>query len=247
MKKNILITGKTSRFFKFLNLSKYKRDFNFLIPDKERFDILNFNQMLKYAKIKKLDYVIHMAGLSSPMEVHDKNINSSIDLNIIGTANIAKICNLLKIKLIFFSTNYVYPGTKGNYKEIDYLKPFNNYGWSKLGAESSVHMLEKFLILRISMTDFPFSYKAAIKGAYSSLIFNKKLATIIINLIDEIGVLNIGGKRREIYEFAKIFSNKKIKSINVKSLIKYPKDTSLNISKFKEILKKKKIHKKLIL
>ena len=39
----------------------------------------------------------------------------------------------------------------------------------------------------------------------------------------------------------------KIKSINVKSLIKYPKDTSLNISKFKEILKKKKINKKLIL
>ncbi len=247
MKKNILITGKTSKFFKFLNLSSYKKDYNFFTPDKKKFNILNFNQMLKYAKMKKITHIIHIAGLSSPIKVHEKNINTSIDLNIIGTANIVKICNLLNIKLIFFSTNYVYPGTKGNYKEIDFLKPFNNYGWSKLGAECSVQMLSKFLILRISMTDFPFSYKAAIKDAYASLIFNKKLATIIINLIDVTGVINVGGKRREIYKFAKIFSNKKIKSINIKNLKNYPKDTSLNISKFKEILKKKKIYKEIIL
>ena len=30
----------------------------------------------------------------------------------------------------------------GNYKESDNLKPFNNYGWSKLGGECAVNMYE---------------------------------------------------------------------------------------------------------
>ena len=71
------------------------------------------------------------------MSMHNKNIQKSIDLNIIGTANLVKICSERNIKIIFFffSTNYVYPGKKGNYKEHDALLPWNNYGWSKLGAE----------------------------------------------------------------------------------------------------------------
>ena len=47
-----------------------------------------------------------------------KKIENSIDLNIIGTANVTKVCKEFNIKLIYFSTNYVYPGTKGNYKSL---------------------------------------------------------------------------------------------------------------------------------
>ena len=46
-------------------------------------------------------------------------------VNIIGTANIVRACTKLKIKLIYFSTNYVYPCKKGNYKETDPLMPIN--------------------------------------------------------------------------------------------------------------------------
>ena len=60
------------------------------------------------------------------MSIHNKDINLSIDLNIIGTANLVKICNEKKIKIIFFSTSYVYPGKKGNYTEKDALLPWNN-------------------------------------------------------------------------------------------------------------------------
>ena len=66
------------------------------------------------------------------MKIHEKNISKSIDLNIIGTCNIVKICEKYKIKLIYLSTGYVYPGTKGNYNENDPVKPFNNYGLSKI-------------------------------------------------------------------------------------------------------------------
>ena len=92
---------------------------------------------------KKPKILVHLAGLSRPLDVHEKQIERSIDLNIIGTANITKICKELNIKLIYFSTNYVYPGKTGNYKETDPLLPVNNYAWSKLGGETSMYSFIK--------------------------------------------------------------------------------------------------------
>ena len=80
------------------------------------------------------------------MRVHEKKIEKSINTNIIGTSNIVKICYKYNIKLIYFSTNFVYPGKKGNYKESDPILPVNSYGWSKLGGESAVHLYKNSLI-----------------------------------------------------------------------------------------------------
>lgn len=239
--KKILITGGSSRFFRFLKneLELKKID----CPKKNKFNILKFNQINKYVKKKKITHLIHLAGLSRPMHEHDKNINKSIDLNIIGTANIVKLCKNHNIKLIYFSTNYVYPGNKGNYKEEDPLYPVNNYAWSKLGGESSVHMYKNSLILRICMTDYPFVHKKAIHGAYSSFIYNKTVARIIPYLINQKGILNIGGKKRDIYDFAKKFAYKKISKISIKQVKNFPKDSSINNNKLKNLIKKKLIKK----
>ena len=79
--------------------------------------------------------MVHMAGLSRPMKLHEKKIDLSISLNIIGTSNIVIACAERKAKLIYFSSSYVYPGKKGNYNEDDPVKPEMNYSRSKLGGE----------------------------------------------------------------------------------------------------------------
>ena len=81
------------------------------------------------------------------MKIHEKNISKSINLNIIGTCKLVNIASKFKIKIIYLSTSYVYPGNKGNYKEDDPLKPWNNYSWSKLGGECAVQMYKNSLIL----------------------------------------------------------------------------------------------------
>ena len=240
LKENILVTGKNSRFCKFLK--KDLKKFNAVFTTKKNFNLLNFKQMEKFAKNKKIKYLIHVAGLSRPMDIHKSKINLSIDLNIIGTANIVKLCNNLKIKLIYFSTNYVYPGSKGNYKEKDSLLPINNYAWSKLGGESSVHLYKNSLILRLCMTDYPFIHKKAIRGAKSSFMFNKFVSKLIPFILNEKGILNIGGKKREIYDFAKKFTSSNIKSINIKKIKNFPKDSSIDIRKLKKILIKKNVN-----
>ena len=74
------------------------------------------------------------------MKLHNENIEKSIKINIIGTSNLVLECEKLNIKIIYFSTNYVYPGKKGNYKETSPLLPVNNYAWSKMGGECAVQM-----------------------------------------------------------------------------------------------------------
>lgn len=236
--KNVLITGGNSRFCVFLkkNFRKHKTCY----PTKKKFDILNPKKMENFIKKNNINYLIHIAGLSRPMSTHEQNINLSIDLNIVGTANIVKLCNNHKIKLIYFSTHYVYPCKKGNFKETDPLLPINNYSWSKLGGEAAVQMYSNSLILRICMTDFPFIHKKAVSVAKSSFIFNKNVAKIVPHLINEKGIINIGGKRQEIYTFAKKY-NKKLSKIHYKKIKNFPKDSSVNIEKLKKILKKKKI------
>ncbi len=244
MKKKILVNGKTSRFCKYLKneLDTFKTFF----VSKKQFNILNFRQMDNYVKNKKITHLLHIAGLSRPMSIHDTEIQKSIDLNIIGTSNIVKVCKKNNIKLIYFSTSYVYPGIKGNYSESDYLYPINNYAWSKLGGEAAVKMYKNSLILRLCMTDYPFVHKKAISKAYSSFIYNKYVAMIIPFLLNEKGVLNIGGKKREIYEFAKKFGKKNIKKIPVTKVKNFPKDSSIKIDKLIKIIRKNKL-KKIIL
>ena len=245
MKKKILITGKTSRFVKFLK--KDLKNFDLILPSKNSFNILNFRQLNNYLKKCKITHLIHIAGLSRPMSLHETKIERSIDLNIVGTANIVKSCIQNDIKLIYFSTNYIYEGTRGNYKESDPIKPINNYAWSKLGGECSVQMYKNSLILRLCMTDYPFIHKKALKGAKSSFIFNKTISKILPILLEEKGILNIGGNEREIYRFAKKFGNNKVEGLSYKEIKNFPKNSSLNINKFKKLLSKKKKLKTIIL
>ncbi len=236
--KKILISGGDSRFCIFLK--KHINNKNTFYFGKNKLNVLNYKNLIKILIKNKIKIFIHIAALSRPMSIHDTNVDLSIQTNIIGTANVVRACKKLNIKLIYFSTNYVYPCTKGNYKETDPLLPINNYAWSKLGGESAVHMLKDSLILRLSITDYPFTHKKAFKNVYSSFLYNKDFAKIFSYLLDEKGILNIGGKRQSIYNFAKK-DNPGIKAIRNSKKINFPYDSSLNIKKFQKILKKRSI------
>ena len=178
---------------------------------------------------------MHCAGLSRPMDIHEKNISKSIDLNIIGTANITKVCEKNDIKLIYFSTGYVYEGVKGNYSEEDPVKPFNNYGLSKLGGECAVSMYKNSLILRITMTEKPFSHKSAYTNLKSNFMYHEDLIKILPKIVKKKGILNVGGKSQSVYQFVKKY-NKKIIKIKAGPKTKLPLKQTMSLLKLKKIL-----------
>ncbi len=229
--KRIIVTGGNGRFAQVLK--KENKKFDILFPSKKIFNILNINSMKKYIKKNKPKYIIHCAGLSRPMNLHVKDINKSINLNIIGTANVVNICNEFNVKLIYFSTGYVYEGKKGNYKEKDPLLPINNYAWSKLGGECSVVLYKKSLILRIMMCERPFLHDHAFYDIKTNFMFQDEVAKIIPKILDKKGIINIGGKIQSVYDFAKKTKKDVLKSSGKKI---FPPNPSMNISKLKKIL-----------
>ena len=236
-KKNIIVvTGGSGRFAQ--SLKKTKCKYKFIYPSKNLLNISNLYSIKKFLQKVKPKSVLHLAGLSRPMSEHDKNIRKSINLNIIGTANLVNICSELKIKLIYFSTSYVYPGKKGNYKEHDALLPWNNYAWSKLGGECAVQMYKNSLILRVSMTEKPFIHKKAFANVKLNFLFHEELAKILIKIIDRKGIINVGGPTKTVYDFAKKY-NPKVKKIFIKknSLYNFPLNPYMNLSKLKKIIK----------
>ena len=233
-KTKILVTGSNGRFAQILK--KKNKKLNLVFVDKTKCNILNLRSIETIIKKIKPKIILHCAGLSRPMDIHEKDICKSIDLNIIGTCNVVKISKKYNLKIIYFSTSYVYEGTDGNYKETDAVKPFNNYGLSKLGGECSVSMYDNSLILRIAMTEKPFIYDKAFTNLKSNFLFHEELALILPKLVNKKGIINIGGKPQSIYSFAKKY-NPKVKKIKAPKNFKLPLNQSMNIGKLKKIIK----------
>ena len=235
MRKIILVTGGEGRFCK--KLKATKTNLNFYFATKKECNILNPKSLEKLIKKIKPTIIMHCAGLSRPMHIHEKNIKKSIDLNIIGTSNVVKVCEKYNLKIIYFSTGYVYEGIKGNYSETDAVKPFNNYGLSKLAGECAVSMYKNSLILRITMTEKPFPYKKGFSNLKTNFMFHEDFIKILPLLVNKKGIINVGGKSQSVFSFAKKHNLKILKS-TVSKNFKLPLNQTMNLSKLNKIIKK---------
>jgi dTDP-4-dehydrorhamnose reductase len=234
-KYKVVFTGGSGRFGSVLRKKFYSKKFFF--PSKKELNILSEKSIKKYLINTKPKILVHLAALSRPMNIHEKNIISSINLNIIGTANIVKICSTLNVKIIYFSTNYVYPCKKGFYSENDPLLPFNNYAWSKLGGEAAVQMYKNSLILRVCMTEKPFIHKKAFANVYTNFIYHDEVASILLKILNKKGIINVGGDINSVYNFAKKnYTNVKKTYLKKRSRIDFPLNSSMNINKLKRIV-----------
>jgi len=229
--KKILVTGGDGRFA--TELKKIRTKHKFIYLNKNELDVLKDYSILKAINKYKPQAILHLAALSRPMNVHIQKIFDSINLNIIGTCNVVNACIKKKIKIIYFSTSYIYPGKKGNYKETDGVHPWNNYGWSKLGGESAVQMYKNSLIIRACMTEKPFVHKEAYVNVKSNFIFHNDLAKMFLKITNKKGVFNLGGEPQTVFNFAK--KNK----FNVKkkySKGEMPLNLDMNLKKIKKYL-----------
>ena len=231
--KKILISGGDGKFAQ--AILKNNKKFKIFTPNKKQMNILKYNSVVNYIKKTNAEVFIHSAALTTPMSRHTSEIKLSIDTNIIGSANVAKACHLHNIKLIYISTNFVYPGLKGNYKETDGLMPVNEYGWSKLGGECATRLCKNHLILRLCMTDDKYPHEIAYDNYITSFIRKTEAAKKILKLINKNGTINLGGPTQTAYKFAKKYNKNVKKGLMKKEKFKLlGKNTSINLTKLKK-------------
>ncbi|MCW4033595.1 MAG: dTDP-4-dehydrorhamnose reductase [Candidatus Bathyarchaeota archaeon] len=116
-----------------------------------KLDITDKKLVSKIISDIKPDTIIHSAALTNVDEC-EKNKKLAEEMNVLGTRSIAKAAKDNDAHLSYVSTDYVFDGLKGMYKEEDITNPVNFYGESKLYGEKEIEEInEEFLIARTSV------------------------------------------------------------------------------------------------
>ena len=99
----------------------------------------------------KPEVVVHCAAYTAVDKAEDEP-ELCRRVNAAGTAELAAACRAAGAKLVYISTDYVFPGDGTDfYRPEDEKGPQNVYGASKLAGEQAVQAaLERYFIVRIS-------------------------------------------------------------------------------------------------
>lgn len=115
------------------------------------FDITDAKAAQDYITNYHPDAVIHCSAWTAVDKAEDE-MEKVRAVNTEGPRNIAAACKEINAKMLYISTDYVFPGTGERfYEPEDPTEPLGAYGETKLGGELAVQeLLENYFIVRIS-------------------------------------------------------------------------------------------------
>lgn len=119
--------------------------------DKEEIDIISPDACKNAINETAPDMVINAAAYTN-VDACENNKKECFDVNAEAVKNICEACRNKKIKIVHFSTDYVFDGTaREPYKEDNPCNPINVYGESKLAGENYLQSLSTdYLLIRTS-------------------------------------------------------------------------------------------------
>jgi len=233
-----------------------------------RMDLRDHKQISGVFDEKNPDVVIHL-GAMTDVDLCESENRSASEINAKSTETIAKECSKQNSFLIYLSTDYVFDGNSGMYKETDTTNPIGYYGKSKLDGEISVQNSSADYC--ITRTSTPFGLHSKKKSFPIWIIENLEQKNQINVLTDQItsptyipnlskmlieiaerkitGILHISGaSNMSRYDMACMIADKfnydqsflKPATMNDMNWVaKRPKNSSLDISRAVSILHEK--------
>ncbi len=210
--------------------------------------------------------VIHTAALTD-VDACEKDPIRADRINGKATRDLARIASELGILFVYISTDYVFDGKKGSYKETDAPCPINAYGMSKLSGEEAVREeCPEGLVIRTSIFGYNVQPKTGVAeyvinslkngkrlarftDQFSTPIYTGDLSRVILNLLDRraTGMFHVGGGERiSRFDFAvKVarafaLSTELVRPapfVPLQGLAQRPVDTSLSSDKVEAYLK----------
>ena len=236
------------------------------IPTK--LNLLNLENIHKIFQKIQPDIVIHCAALTD-VEKCEVELELANSINVKATEVIAKEVEKINSYLMYISTDYVFNGKKGSYKETDLTNPLNNYGKTKLLGEKIIKSeTSKWSIIRTSTPFGVNSFKKTFPvWVYENLKNNKKiniledqftsptyvpnLSKMIIEMISRNlqGFFHLSGSTKiSRFKFARMIATKLNLDSSLLNPVKIdtmkwnairPLDSSLDVDKINTILKTK--------
>ena len=154
-----LITGSTGQLGKEWTryLQKESIESNFAAYGSKDLDITNYNQVKERLEAQNPDVVINCAAYTN-VDLAEDEPERAEAINAEAVANLANCCREHAIKLVHYSTDYVFPGYPSDrklfpngYPADQQAEPINQYGTSKHHGEIAVRKhCDDYLLLRVA-------------------------------------------------------------------------------------------------
>lgn len=245
----ILLTGGTGTLGSQIqkHIDAHYPDIDVFSPSKKELDITDSKQCGEVIQRYNPDVILHVAAYTDVVGA-ENNKNKCWAINVQGTENLIKIQRLSLCisgevrppRFVYISTDYVFDGEKGNYKEEDIPNPVNYYALTKLFGEVIIRQYPDTLVIRTAFKpNGPWKYENAFIDQYSSHEFVDVIVPDIAKAVlmqDLVGTIHIAGKRKRMYDLAKQASPNVGKMYRADVQVNIPKDTSLNTNKWKKII-----------
>lgn len=147
----VLITGVKGQLGHDVVNELDKRGIESVGVDIEEMDITDPEACKNVITASNVDAVIHCAAYTA-VDAAEDNVEICRRINADGTRNIAMVCRLLDIKMLYISTDYVFNGGGTRpWEPDDEREPLNVYGQTKYEGELAVEeLLEKYFTVRIA-------------------------------------------------------------------------------------------------
>ena len=126
-------------------------DIAFTFANSQDLDLSQFAVVRAYLRQNDFDFCVNCAAYTN-VEQAEKEQEMAFLVNAESVKNLAEACEDSEVKLIHFSTDYVFDGNKTTpYTESDPTEPLNVYGASKLLGEQYIQEeTNRYLIFRTS-------------------------------------------------------------------------------------------------
>lgn len=146
-----LVGGNCQKHFKAQGAEVVGSHFSYATPDTVPFDTLNLDKSDNFDVVHFAPDVIVHCGALTHVDYCEQNPEESYTKTVQSTLNLLELAQRTKSKFVFISTDYVFDGVDGPYKETDILNPLSIYGKHKLEAENAVIASGlDYLILRVT-------------------------------------------------------------------------------------------------
>jgi dTDP-4-dehydrorhamnose reductase len=147
----ILVTGVNGQLGYDVIRELRRRGVGHIGVGRAEFDITDYAATKQYIRAYHPDAVMHCGAYTAVDKAEDEP-QLCREVNACGTEYIASICRDIGAKMVYISTDYVFPGTgTTGYEVTDETRPLNTYGLTKWEGEEAVRKcLERYFIVRIS-------------------------------------------------------------------------------------------------
>ena len=232
---SVLLTGGRGRLG-----TELQKHLSLITPSSQELDITRPDTIQQAIINFQPNLLVHAAAYTN-VSGAETDKTSCWKVNVEGTRNMVKAALNHSLPLIYISTDYVFWGDQGGYKEDDPLGPVRNYyALSKLVAEELVRVLLKHLVIRTSFRPIEWPYPTAFDDVYTSQDYVDIIAPEVALAISQyaeipFNTLHIATERKSVYDLAFRRKPDVQRGSKANASVSLPDDISLDIHRWQAL------------